>query len=327
MPDLEKYVEKLLQALDDDRVKAKISGLINKSDDSQQANSREKPCGDKTAELSDLQKKLEEAVSKANDMENRICSLEIENQKLTGDLFRKNADFEKYQGDKNSEIQKLKNEKAELMENEKRLEDEKRDFKGEIFRLAEYAKQLESDKKALESESAKLVKDHEKIKKDNAALKSQYEDALKREKLLESYVGKPLSVYLEYQKVSEDKRANLRAIISDKNVIAFVSSGSRQNTLDSLWDYIKNLIFTNDDPEEICILGKVFGYFFELINESAGKALFIPDDAAIGDTYDDDQHIRTRKGSVQGKIKEIELIGYKHAGSGKIIRKTIVTVG
>lgn len=325
---MDKYVDRLLQALEDERVISKINALINDSENLEQRREcRDRACEDNTAEYADLQQRLEEAVSKADAMANYISSLEIEKQSLTDDLCRQKADFEIYREDKKIEINKLQEENAQLVDSEKRLENEKKSLESENAQLAAYEKQLESDKKAIESENAKLVKDLDKLKKDNAALKTQYEDALKREKLLESYVGKPLSVYLEYQKVSEDERANLRTIISDKSVITFVSSGSRQSTLDSLWDYIKNLIFIDGDPEEIRILGNVFGYFFELINESAGKALFVPDDTEVGDTYDDDQHIRTRKGSVQGKIKEIELKGYKHAGSGKIIRKTIVTVG
>lgn len=326
--DLEKYVDKLLQALDDDRVRSKISGLINKPADSEQQGAVQPAAADnRAAEYADLQRRLEEALGKTDEMEKRLGLMESEKQGLSEELCRQRAVFETYQEEKSREINKLKIEKSELKDRDKHLKDVKNDLESEIAQLMSEIKQLETDKKSLESENAKLIRDHDKIKKDNAALKSQHEDALKREKLLESYVGKPLSVFSEYRQLSEEERANLRTIISDKNVIAFVSSGSRQSTLDSLWDYIKNLIFTNGDPKEICILGNVFGYFFDLINESAGKALFVPDNTEVGDSYDDDKHIRTSKGNVQGKIKKIELIGYKHAGSGKIIKKTIVTVG
>ncbi|MDE7089760.1 MAG: hypothetical protein K2O54_06540, partial [Prevotella sp.] len=286
---MDKYVDRLLQALEDERVISKINALINGAENlEQRGEGRDEACEDNATEYTDLQQRLEEAVSKADALANYISSLETEKQSLTDDLCRQKADFEIYREDKKIEINKLQEENAQLVDFEKRLENEKKSLESENAQLAAYEKQLESDKKAIESENAKLIKDLDKLKKDNVALKSRYDDALKREKLLESYVGKPLSVYLEYQKVSEDERANLRTIISDKSVITFVSSGSRQSTLDSLWDYIKNLIFTNGDPEEIRILGNVFGYFFELINESAGKALLVPDATEVGDTYDDD---------------------------------------
>lgn len=153
----------------------------------------------------------------------------------------------------------------------------------------------------------------------------QLADAYKELGQYRDIYAEPERIYGEYMKLDPSLRQRLSGMISDKSAVAFISSCSRKENLEALWDYIKTLLMTpGSEDAAIPVLSEIFDYFFDLFNESSDKPVYVRSSVNIGARFDDEQHIRGREGKAQGRIKEVLLLGYSSVNTGNAVRKSVV---
>lgn len=157
-----------------------------------------------------------------------------------------------------------------------------------------------------------LQKENDTLQKENNTLRA-----------LAVNFQKPLSLYQKYTALDNGLKRNLAGIISDQDPLAFISSLSRYENLESLWEYIKYLI-GNGNGEEVPVLKEIFEFFFLLMNNSSEKAAYALSEVKIGSRYDDDLHIRGYHSAAQGTVREVQLPGYYAVNTDQIIKKSVV---
>lgn len=171
-----------------------------------------------------------------------------------------------------------------------------------------YAAEVEKNRTAIQT----LQKENGTLQKENQTLRA-----------LAINFQKPLSLYQKYTALHSELKRNLAGIISDQTPLSFISSLSRYENLESLWEYIKYLIGSGNG-EEIPVLKEIFEFFFLLMNDSSEKATYALSEVRIGSRYDDDLHIRGYGSAAQGTVREVQLPGYYSVNTGNIIKKSVV---
>lgn len=135
-----------------------------------------------------------------------------------------------------------------------------------------------------------------------------------------------MDLYEKYQKVLEQHRKYLSNIVSDRDIITFVSSCSQFDHLERLWDYCKSEILNDGDAQFLEILSAIFDYFFDVYNKCFDTPRYERNRISVGDTFDEEYHIRGKDSGVSGMVKRIDLVGYQSVTTGEIIKKSVVFV-
>ena len=216
-----------------------------------------------------------------------------------------------------------------------RLENENISLKSQLDKITEENDGLENtisekqrDITNLKSYNHDILEKYNSNKKELDELESELSETkaeLKKAKTvsdkLKGYFKEPFELYDRYKNLDDRIKRQISNIISDKSIMTFISSCSQYGNLEMLWDHTKYLLLNGED---ISVLRDIFGYFFELLNESAEKPLYVWSEDNTGIRYDDSRHICGYNSSAQGIVREIQLRGYASANTGKIIKKSVV---
>ena len=161
------------------------------------------------------------------------------------------------------------------------------------------------------------------MRKEKDALSAELQSTNEMMQGLKKQFETPMK-YLElYRSLSSSVRSGLENVIMDCNEITFIASCSKESSLSSIWEYIKE-ISEDSDSGDFKALNLIFDYFFEVFNVSLPEPKYERDDVEIGDELDDEYYDRCCGSSTSGEITEIILKGYRSRNTGKIIHKSLV---
>ncbi|MDD6488476.1 MAG: hypothetical protein PUG48_01495 [Clostridia bacterium] len=138
--------------------------------------------------------------------------------------------------------------------------------------------------------------------------------------------GEPAEYFKRYLNIRPDIRRILSTFISDENAVLFISSCSRFDNLERLWDYIKTILYDESCLDDAKILSDIFYYFFGIFNQSMKNAYYVLDETRIGDRFDDEKHSKGPNSKASGTISRVLLKGFISVNTGDYIRPTIVVV-
>lgn len=186
-------------------------------------------------------------------------------------------------------------------------------------KLAAVKSENETNQRTYAAESEKYHSTIQALQKENGTLQKENNTL----RALAVNFQKPLSLYQKYTALESGLKRNLAGIISDQDPLTFISSLSRYENLESLWEYIKYLI-GNGSSEEVPLLKEIFEFFFLLMNEASEKAAYALSEVKIGSRYDDALHIRGYHSAAQGTVREVQLPGYYAVNTDQIIKKSVV---
>lgn len=130
--------------------------------------------------------------------------------------------------------------------------------------------------------------------------------------------------YEMYKELSERGKNSLSNILKGNNIEQFMVCGSQWNTIESLWEYIRNEVIENRQ-EDLKNLKGIFKYFFNLYALYDGENYCFQDIPDI-ERFDTEKYIAHPKGKSAGKVGEILLKGYINKRRGKIEKKSVVLV-
>ncbi|MCM1166604.1 MAG: hypothetical protein NC299_04045 [Lachnospiraceae bacterium] len=238
-----------------------------------------------------------------------ISSPEYKEQRIGEDALALKEECDKL----NNDLSKMKDKVSSL---ETQLSDEKEKIESirkEKDDLEETIKKLEAEKKTLDEQYNALGEkyaDYDSIKDTADYYNGMFAEAERQ--------------YRNYMKISSALIEKLKHIICAENLIKFMTSCLDMKNLERLWDFIHANMNQGFEQNDITVIIGVFEYFFGLCNSYLSTPTYTLDDVRIGDVFDDEYHIRTKDGQVQGKIVEILLRGYRSVTSGKSIRKSVV---
>lgn len=170
----------------------------------------------------------------------------------------------------------------------------------------------------------RLCKDKERAESRESQLKTSI--AQLKEKLAERF-GRGWNLFQDYRYLTGHARDILDAsvFLRHDNFTAFICSAAQPNSLEIIWDSVKECVFT-DQPHDAETIWQIFLYAVELVNSAKSRDIFEILPVDIGDRFDSDFHAEGPNSRAQGIVSKIFIAGYKNSYSGKILRKSIVQV-
>ena len=312
------FKDKFMELLDDEDVIKKLNRVLkqkNKTPDNSEVMSAEYKRLEN--ENISLKSQLDKITEENDGLENTIS----EKQRDITNLRNYNHDIlEKYHSNQ-KELDELKSELAETKAELKKSKNAYISLSSQFERIQTENDGLKNTISEKQSDISDWQKRYNAKEQELNETKSKLAETKADSDTLKGYFRKPFELYDRYKNLDDRIKRQISNIISDKSIMAFISSCSQYGNLEMLWDHTKYLLLNGED---ISILRDIFGYFFELLNESAEKPPYAWSEDNTGIRYDDSRHICGYNSSAQGIVREIQLRGYVSANTGKIVRKTVV---
>lgn len=155
------------------------------------------------------------------------------------------------------------------------------------------------------------------------------EKSLKAEQEKNEPISTVIFLFDKYNSLSEEIRAvRLANVISCKSIISFIISCSNYDNLLSIWDFCKSMILSENNGRntELEVLKDIFYYFFNQLGNSMNTPKFKLLDTQVGETFDDQYHIRGRNSKVSGRITDVILNGVVQCNNNVCKRQSIVAI-
>lgn len=136
---------------------------------------------------------------------------------------------------------------------------------------------------------------------------------------------KQTHTFYQYQNLTDSSRETLQGIFKGESFEEFLACGVQPGNIDALWEFSRNEAL-NGNQADMAILGDMILYFVHLYNGTNDSPVLSFLSPKVGESFDTDQHIRTRDSKPAGVISEILLNGLTNAYTGEVIKKAVVRI-
>ncbi len=186
---------------------------------------------------------------------------------------------------------------------------------------------LSAENTALSRKIALLELEVGRLQSENAGVTAQLKRC--KESLNEycSAYAMQIALYEKYRNLSEDTAKTLSAFFKNNTLSGIFICGSQLENLSGLRDYTERLIIDsyNEKKSDIAVLNELYTYLLSCYNSTFSSPVYRLTDAAAGDEFDENIHHNTGTAK-RGKISAVLMQGCIAAGSGRVVRKAIVTL-
>lgn len=284
---------------------------------------------EKKIEVNDIKNKgLFNEISNSNQ---EITELKTERDNLKQQYKLIEDEYFEYKKLKDIEINNLKNEKKELLNEISDINQKLIDFKNQRDRLNEQYKEKEeefSKYKILQEKEVFKVKEANKslIEKYNidkneliskiSDLNDELDNIFKKSRELYSNIKELDSIYIK----ELGKPINL-----DDFETFIISSVTNGKSLSNIWSVAKMAI-NNGDEVSFNILWQYFKEMISLHNKAKGEDVFTIDNVQIGDTYSVHDHESKNENISYGHVSKIYILGFTNSFIGKRVEKSYVLI-
>ncbi len=212
------------------------------------------------------------------------------------------------QENKNTQTEASLNRNIEkLRETEHECNKVKTNFKETSQKLTETEQQYNEKMMELDQRTCQL-----------AATEKEKENLLKEMSRLQTLFSTIDALYKQYRELNKGLKSKLNGLLKDDSLHAFIG-GIQAETMDSLWDYIKDeLVHSRDEVRELI---PVYDGLFSIF--SAYKTDYTRQEVEAGNPFDTDKF--TANSPLRGKVEEVLFQGYKF--KDKVRKKSLVLCG
>lgn len=280
-------------------------------------------------EVNDIKNKgLFNEISNSNQ---EITELKNERDNLKQQYKLLEDEYFEYKKLKDIEINNLKNEKKELLNEISDINQKLIDFKNQRERLNEQYKEKEE-----EFSKYKILQEKEvfKVKEANKSLIERY-NIDKNELIskisnlndeLDNIFKKSRELYSNIKELDSIYIKELGKPINLDNFETFIiSSVTNGKSLSNIWSVAKMAI-NNGDEVSFNILWQYFKEMISLHNKAKGEDVFTIDNVQIGDTYSVHDHESKNENISYGHVSKIYILGFTNSFIGKRVEKSYVLV-
>ena len=280
-------------------------------------------------EVNDIKNKgLFNEISNSNQ---EITELKNERDNLKQQYKLLEDEYFEYKKLKDIEINNLKNEKKELLNEISDINQKLIDFTSQRDRLYEQYKEKEE-----EFSKYKILQEKEvfKVKEANKSLIERY-NIDKNELIskisnlndeLDNIFKKSRELYSNIKELDSIYIKELGKPINLDNFETFIiSSVTNGKSLSNIWSVAKMAI-NNGDEVSFNILWQYFKEMISLHNKAKGEDVFTIDNVQIGDTYSVHDHESKNENISYGHVSKIYILGFTNSFIGKRVEKSYVLV-
>ena len=284
---------------------------------------------EKNIEVNDIKNKgLFNEISNSNQ---EVTELKTERDDLKQQYKLIEDKYFEYEKLKDIEINNLKNEKKELLNEISDINQKLIDFKNQQDRLNEQYKEKEE-----EFSKYKILQEKEvyKVKEANKSLIEKY-NIDKNELIskisdlndeLDNIFKKSRELYCNIKELDSIYIKELGKPINLDDFETFIiSSVTNGKSLSNIWSVAKMAI-NNGDEVSFNILWQYFKEMISLHNKAKGEDVFTIDNVQIGDTYSVHDHESKNENISYGHVSKIYILGFTNSFIGKRVEKSYVLV-
>ena len=284
---------------------------------------------EKNIEVNDIKNKgFFNEISNSNQ---EITELKTERDNLKQQYKLIEDKYFEYKKIKDIEINNLKNEKKELLNEISDINQKLIDFKNQGDRLNEQYKEKEE-----EFSKYKILQEKEvfKVKEANKSLIEKY-NIDKNELIskisdlndeLDNIFKKSRELYNNIKELDSIYIKELRKPINLDDFETFIiSSVTNGKSLSNIWSVAKMAI-NNGDEVSFNILWQYFKEMISLHNKAKGEDVFTIDNVQIGDTYSVHDHESKNENISYGHVSKIYILGFTNSFIGKRVEKSYVLI-
>ena len=243
--------------------------------------------------------KVQEKIKSLFPNTNRIESLSVE-EKEGGELGQRISDLEL----ENKNIKKEKDE--ELSNSSSKIQS--------LTLQVEKSNQLTATK---ESEVESLTKGYKE-------LKGLLDTANEKVNWYREHFSEDIKVQDIYSDLSEETKGSLSGIFKNTTLNGLIACGIQEKNIGNLWDYAKNEVVNNTNPDVTHIpllFNKLFSRF------TLAFPMYESQSVVVGDDFDTQLHIKhSSSHNASGVIDAVLLLGYVNTKTGKVIKQSIVRI-
>lgn len=169
-----------------------------------------------------------------------------------------------------------------------------------------------------------LKKDLEQEKNTQSSLRESLETCQAKIKTYERTFSEEIEAYEKFQGLSKKTRTSLKGIFKEDSMAGFIACGVQEKSIDSLWEYLKNEVMEDNNPD-LENLGEVFDFLFSRF--TLALPIYERQHVNNGDEFDARQHIKhSRCHNVSGRIQSVYLNGWINTKTNKTIKQSIVSI-
>lgn len=221
---------------------------------------------------------------------------------------------------------------SEKSEIEDKIISKNKELEDLIEKKKELELELESFSKKMNKEKEKSTSEINQIKEELGNAKEDVKKSLLENTKLSKKVDfyreafeKDLKAYSIYTELSDSTKYSLKGFFGDCSLQGFVAGGVQEKNISNLWDYIKDEIREEKNPD-INKLREIFYFFFE--KYSLIFPIFELQEVSVGDNFVEDNHIRhSSSKEVNGAISEVVFRGWVNHKTNKTVKKSVVKMG
>ena len=282
-----------------------------KIDDKEVTNDKEAEENNQDDIVKKLQDRINEKDQQINELKQYVNNLKDEKRLIQQD----NQSLNKTLSKERTDYKELKDDYVNLQQRYNDKEQETSHLKGKLHHSDVDKGKLEQRIMTLSSEKLKL---QQKIEKQNILIED-------KDYLLSQRFPQGWRMFSDYKKLSENTLHLLKAVFKQNNFTSFICSGAQEDSLKKIWDIIKHCLSENNS-DDVMKLWNIFNYCIELVNSSKAEKTYEILQVNVGESFDFSVHNLVDGSRAHGKIKEINLPGFKNINSGQVERKSIVNV-
>jgi len=218
--------------------------------------------------------------------------------------------------EKETEIQKLNEDIKEKEKTIKSLDKNLTDQKHRLEEIEQKSKITENALSQAKKEIDAVTSEKKRISGELEEIKHKYES-----------MGELEDIYHAYNKLPRDLKDSMAGFIRGDSLISFVISGARDSRIEKFWEFCRIEVQKSNGLEYSKEIASIFSFFFTKINGSVEPSLYELIIPPKGAKFDEDSMTPSNNSpSKSGVVDGVVLPGYKGMNTGKVIKKTIVTL-
>lgn len=237
---------------------------------------------------------------------------------------RKSPGSLSYENGPDIEYEKVKTELKQVEEYRQR---ERVEYERACKKWQSESEKYERAYKEIKTELKQVKEDRQRERVEYEREYEKWQSEVEKQKKIVSYFQGTCDIYKSVQDLSPDIKKRVCAYFLPKETpISFLVCAGQENNLFSLWDIIKEEMYTCSKQDKV-ILQELLDYSIQRVNDSFKVSRYALLSNKVGERFDDYFHSRSRDSRpYSGCIEKVILPGIKRMDNEEVKRKSVVKV-
>ena len=272
-----------------------------------------------------------ESLSYENGPDIEYENLKTKLKQVEEDRQRERVEYERVCKEIKTELEQVEEDRQrERVEYEracKKWQSERAEYERMCKKIKTELKQVKEDRQSESEKYERAYKKWQSKRDEYERACEKWQSEVEKQKKIVSYFQGTCDIYKRVQDLSPDIKKRVCAYFLPKETpISFLVCAGQENNLFSLWDIIKEEMYTCSEQDKV-ILQELLDYSIQRVNDSFKVSRYALLSNKVGERFDDYFHSRSRDSRpYSGRIEKVILPGIERMDNEEVKRKSVVKV-